>query len=198
MAEDEDFLDLLRRVRAGEEEAAAELVRRYEPAVRRAVRFRLSDSRLRRVCDSADICQAVLGSFFVRAASGQYDLQTPEQLLKLLATMARNKIAKLADRQQAARRDHRRLAAAPVEEHDVLDSDPSPSKKVAARELLAEAHRRLAPDERRLAELRMQGHDWASIAALVGGMPEALRKRLARAIERVATELGLDEVAGGE
>ena len=39
-----------------------------------------------------DICQSVLGSFFVRAATGQYKLETPEHLLKLLTTMARNKL----------------------------------------------------------------------------------------------------------
>ena len=77
--------------RVGHRSTAAELVQRYEPAVRRSVRLRL-DPRLRRVCDSMDICQAVLGSFFVRAASGQYELDTPEQLLRLLTAMARNKL----------------------------------------------------------------------------------------------------------
>jgi hypothetical protein len=37
---------------AGEEEAAAELLRRYEPAIRRTVRARLRESRLRRLLDS--------------------------------------------------------------------------------------------------------------------------------------------------
>jgi hypothetical protein len=39
---------LLDRVRAGDQEAATELVRRYEPALRRVVRLRLRDRRLRR------------------------------------------------------------------------------------------------------------------------------------------------------
>jgi hypothetical protein len=34
----------------------------------------------------------VLGSFFVRAALGQYELNRPEQLFKLLASMAHNKL----------------------------------------------------------------------------------------------------------
>ena len=80
------------RVRAGDEQAATELVRSYEPAIRRAARVRMTDVRLRRVLDSMDICQSVMASFFVRAASGLYDLETPEQLLRLLATMARNTI----------------------------------------------------------------------------------------------------------
>ena len=42
------------------------------------MRIHLRDVRLRRVLDSTDICQSVLASFFVRAALGQYDLDTPE------------------------------------------------------------------------------------------------------------------------
>jgi RNA polymerase sigma-70 factor (ECF subfamily) len=67
MADDNNFADFLRRVRAGDGQAAAELVRRCESAVRVAVRMRLADSRLRRVVDTMDLCQSVLASFFVRA-----------------------------------------------------------------------------------------------------------------------------------
>ena len=51
---------------------------------------------------------------------------------------------------------------------------------------------RLAPDQRQLLELRNQGHDWAAIAAQVGGVAESLREKLARGIDRVVAELGLD------
>src|SRR5436190_19412627 len=102
MSTDLSFTDLIRLIRNGDADAAAELVRRYEPAIRRSLRLRL-DPRLRRTCDSMDICQAVMGSFFVRAASGQYDLETPEELLKLLATMARYKLQKTRRDQYRAR-----------------------------------------------------------------------------------------------
>src|SRR3954466_15961164 len=105
MADDVSFQQLIGRVRKGDEQAAAELVRRYEPAIRRAVRFRLTDPRLRRTCDSMDVAQSVLLSFFVRAASGQYELDTPEQLLTLLVRMAGNKALTRAGGQGAARRD---------------------------------------------------------------------------------------------
>src|SRR5438093_23624 len=42
MSEDLSFPELVRRVRAGDEDAAAELVRRYEPAIRRSIRLRLA------------------------------------------------------------------------------------------------------------------------------------------------------------
>jgi len=46
-----------------------------------------------------------------------------------------------------------------------------------------------------LLDLREQGKEWAEIAALQGAGAEALRKKLGRAIERVAQELGLGETA---
>ena len=72
MAEDASFIDLVRRVRLGDQDAAADMVRRYESAIRYTVRFRL-DPRLRSTLDSMDICQSVMGSFFYRAALGQYE-----------------------------------------------------------------------------------------------------------------------------
>src|SRR5262249_39259404 len=56
------FQDLITRVRAGDRDAAAEFVRRYQPLLRRTVHVRLRDQRLRRVVDSMDVCQSVLGS----------------------------------------------------------------------------------------------------------------------------------------
>jgi RNA polymerase sigma factor (sigma-70 family) len=192
MSDVRDFQDLIRRVRAGDEAAAAELVRRYEPAIRRAVRIRLADTRLARAFDSMDICQSVMASFFVRAALGQYELDVPEQLLKLLATMARHKLADQVDRERAACRDNRRVEEGGAETRALVSPASSPSQQVAARELLHEVQRRLSAEEQQLVELRNQGLDWAAIANQLGGSPEALRKRLARATERIAEELGLD------
>jgi RNA polymerase sigma-70 factor (ECF subfamily) len=192
-----NLADLIRRVRAGEEEAAAELVRRYEPAIRRAVRFRLGNARLGPLLDSMDICQSVLASFFVRAAAGQYELDQPDQLLKLLVGMARNKLAFQARKHHAQRRDVRRVRAVGDDDGQLTAADATPSRKVAARELLVELQRRLSDDERQLVEWRQQGLEWAEIAERLHGSAEALRKKHARALDRVAQELHLDE-AGDE
>jgi RNA polymerase sigma-70 factor (ECF subfamily) len=194
MTDENQFRELIRRVRAGDANAASELVRSYEPAIRRAARIRLVDARLGRVLDSMDICQSVLASFFVRAALGQYELDKPEQLLKLLATMARNKLADHARQEQAGRRDNRRIEAGTAEDRQIAAAGSTPSQRVAAKEILQEVHNRLTADERTLADQRALGREWADIAAEVGGTPEALRKRLSRAIDRVAQELGLDEL----
>jgi RNA polymerase sigma-70 factor (ECF subfamily) len=192
MLEDNPFQELIRRVRAGDEAAAAELVRRYEPTIRRVARVRLADDRLRRQFDSMDICQSVFASFFVRAALGQFELDSPEQLLGLLVSMSRKKVIDHAREEGAARRDYRRRMPEGLEGQDFVAADASPSVEVAAGELLVEFRKRLTDEERRLAEQRAAGRGWAEIAAECGGSPEALRKQLARGIDRVGQELGLD------
>jgi RNA polymerase sigma-70 factor (ECF subfamily) len=188
------FRDLIVRVRSGDARAAEELVRRYEPAIRLAVRVRLTDPALRRRLDSTDICNSVLANFFVRAAAGQFELEQPAQLLRLLTTMARHHVTNLALKHHAARRDCRRLQRGEPDAETFVDPGPSPSQVVAHRELVEAVRQKLSPDERRLAEQRALGRSWAEIAADVGGRPDALRMRLARALDRVVAELGLPEL----
>lgn len=192
MSEDATFCDLMRRVRGGDAAAATELVQTYEPAIRRAVRVRLEDTRLQRLCDSMDICQSVLASFFLRAAAGQYDLEKPEDLFKLLVSMARNKLTDEARRQAADCRGGGRVAAS-LERVDQADPGGTPSEQLSGRELLEEFRKRLSDEERYLANQRALGREWTDLAAEQGDSPGALRKRLERAIDRVTRELGLED-----
>jgi RNA polymerase sigma factor (sigma-70 family) len=191
VSEEDTFRNLIRRVRMGDQEAAAELVRRYEPSIRRVARVRLMDSRLRRTFDSMDICQSVFASFFVRATLGDYELEKPEQLLNLLLDISRKKLADRARAERAARRDYRRVRGEGGA-RELPARDPSPSQELVAKDLLQEVRKRLSAEERQLAEHRTQGHDWNQIAAMLGGSPEALRKKLNRAVERVTRDLGLE------
>lgn len=169
------------------------MVRKYEDAIRRVVRIHLRDARMRRVLDSTDICQSVLASFFVRTALGEYELDTPDQLLGLLATIARNKLANQADRLTAQRRDIRRETS-DGEQHEVVPARASdPSDQVAAKEILEKVRDRLREDERYLAEQRALGREWKDIAQELGSTDVALRKKLTRGLDRVMKELGLDE-----
>src|SRR5262249_21361903 len=121
------FTEFIRRIRAGDEQAAVELVRHYEPLIRREVRLQLEDQRLCRLFDSMDVCQSVLKSSFSRTATGEYDLDTREQLQRLLVTMARNKLASAARSEHRWRRDNRRVAADGAEQLEgVADDAPSP------------------------------------------------------------------------
>jgi DNA-directed RNA polymerase specialized sigma24 family protein len=192
MLEDNAFADFLRRIRAGDDQAAVELVRQFEPLIRTEVRMRLSDPRRYRLFDSMDICQSVLGSFFIRVAAGEYDLQRPEQLVKLLVAITRNKLAFQIRKAHRQRRDVNRLAGVGVEEMEVASSQATPSQCVAGEELLRTFRSRLTDEERSLAELRAQDASWDEVANCMGGTSQGRRKQLARAVDRVSKELGLD------
>jgi RNA polymerase sigma-70 factor (ECF subfamily) len=193
VSESENFRDLLARVRAGDQRAATDLVHQLEPELRRAVRVRLGDPRLRRVVDSVDICQSVLANFFVRVRLGEFDLAQPEQLLRLLLVMARNKLQDRARRQQAQKRDQRRIEGQADGDLDALVGNaPEPGCIVASRDLLEAVRRLLTDEERLLADHRAEGMEWPAIAELVGGQPDTLRKKLNRALDRVTAHLGLE------
>jgi RNA polymerase sigma factor (sigma-70 family) len=189
MAQQISFAKLLAQIRAGNEQAAAQLVRQFEPVIRRELRFRFRASRERLRLDSMDICQSVLANFFVRVATGQYDLKEPDDLVKLLLVMTRNKVTEKARNQYRQRRDTRRTVMQTV---DLPSEDPTPYRVVAGRELLKQVHRLLGEEERRMADLRGKGFSWEEIAATVGGSPGARRKQLTRAVDRIVEELGLD------
>jgi RNA polymerase sigma-70 factor (ECF subfamily) len=184
MAEDDEFPELIRRIRGGDAEAALELIRKYEPAIRREARLRLGPS-LRPFFDSMDLSQSVLGSFFVRIAAGQFELDSPGRLMKLLIVMTRNKV-----REKARKRREGGLGSsepeAAGEDHigRILDQD-----------FLSEFRRRLSVDERFLWDRRGDEASWQHIASELGANPAALRRQYSRAVHRVARELGLEEAS---
>jgi RNA polymerase sigma-70 factor (ECF subfamily) len=194
MSQEEDFVEAIRRIRCGDEQAAAELVRRYEPLIRREVRLHLEDQRLRRLFDSMDVVQSVLASFFVRTAAGEYDLDSPEQLTGLLVQMTHNKLVSAARQQYRHRRDIRRTEVDDDVLQEAASEEPTPSEQVANQELLDALRRQLTSEERQIASLRADGRSWDEVAAALGGNGQARRMQLTRGVERAARELGLEEL----
>jgi RNA polymerase sigma-70 factor (ECF subfamily) len=181
------------RVRAGDADAAANLVRQHERAVRVAVRVRLTDPRLRRQFDSMDVCQSVMASFFVRAAAGQFDLHSPQQLVGLLVKMAQNKLLMQVRRHRTQGRNVGRVESTGEDAPPVADPHPGPERHAEGRELLSQLLDKLGNEERELAQRRALGQEWVEIAKELGGTPQAHRMRLSRAIDRLSTTLGLDD-----
>jgi RNA polymerase sigma factor (sigma-70 family) len=176
-----DFDRFLADLRAGDEQAAAELVRRYEPYLRQVIRVRLTDPCLRRVFDSLDVCQSVLGDFFVRMADGCFQFQDADRMRALLVTMALNR---LIDR---ARRERRHGGGLP-EDFDPLGPAPTPAERTVQCDLVEAIRARLSDRESWVLDQRLQGRTWTEIAALDGGQPDALRMLYARAVARVRRE----------
>lgn len=189
---DDSFMLLMERVRAGEQDAATLLVSRHEAAVRRAIRFRLTDPRMRSLLDSMDICQSAMGSFFIRVAAGQFQVNSPEDLVKLLTTIARNKLV------NHVRRERSRLALKGSAESQALDlstavsAEPDPERFSMTFEQCQAALQLMTPEERELLKHRRQGHAWEQVAEIMNSSPVVLRKQLSRALDRVLQEVGLE------
>jgi RNA polymerase sigma-70 factor (ECF subfamily) len=192
MSDDSAFADLMARVRRGDARAAEELFQQFQSQVRLEVQLRLRDPRLRRVVGDSDLCQSVWLGFFVRARLGEYDLSGPNDLMRLLAGMARNKVAAHARRHSAGRRDFRRSEGLGGTEK-VAARDASPSSVVAGLELAREVISKLSEEERSIADLRASGRKWSEIASEMGGTADARRVQLQRAAGRVGRELGLED-----
>jgi DNA-directed RNA polymerase specialized sigma24 family protein len=192
MSDDNAFSEPMAGVRRGDIRAAEELFHQFEALVRLEVQLRLRDPRLRRLIDDSDVCQSVWLSFFVRARLGEYDIANPSALLRLLAGMARNKVAAQTRRHSAARRDFRRSEALRGAENSPA-KDGSPSSVVAGKELAREARARLSREELAIADLRVAGRKWSEIAQELGGTADARRVQLQRAAGRVGRELGFED-----
>jgi RNA polymerase sigma-70 factor (ECF subfamily) len=193
MAAGDDFSRLLERVKAGDESASAELYRVYAPHVLRMIRVRLTDSRLRQRVDTDDICQSVFGMFFKSASDGQFEIDSSEQLIRLLATMARNRVFHHVGKQQAAKRDLRRGQAGEMHPSFAAIDLLTPDRVAEARETLELLRAELSPEDRYLVDQRAEGRTWAELSDKVGQSADALRVRVRRALARVQTLLEIEE-----
>src|SRR5687767_8694721 len=101
---DKKSLDLIRRVREGDADAATELFDRYVERLMGLVRKRLSTKLARRI-DPDDVVQSAYRSFFVRAREGRFDVSESGDLWRLLAAIAINKVLLNARHHRAEKRN---------------------------------------------------------------------------------------------
>ncbi len=190
------FQEILEQVQAGDEAAADEFVRTYEPYVRQVVRARLRVTRLRRVADSSDFCQAVMASFLIRVSVGEFDLAGSVELKRLLGRMAINKVVDLA-RKPEFRSPVFAVSAPGVKGVEPIAPGPGPATQLALKDMIETVRARLGDNERAISDLRTTGLSWAEVAGRLGEKPAAVRNRLNRALKHIIHELGLEEPEDG-
>lgn len=188
------FLELIRRLRQGDQQAAFELVKSYESVIRVAVRARLHDPVYNRIFDSMDICQSVMASFFPRAMLGQYDFEEPRQLVALLITMAKSKVSNQIRYYRTQRRNVKRdQSQNDTGAEELTGGQPTPSKVILAKELMEQIRQRLSKEEQQIVELRQQGCQWNEVAERMGGTGDARRKQFQRSLKQLTRDLKLDD-----
>ncbi len=185
------FDEQVQLLRTGDSDAIRAFVDKYEPYIRRTIRFRIQRSALRPVADSVDVCQSVLGSVLLRLVAGEYELHHENDLCNLLLAVANKKFLMLARHESAEMRDRGRTRYLSDMPERAETQAQDPSQPLICQELLAQVAARLSPHEAELLRLRREGFSWSEIAGQLGDEPTVLRQRLSRALRNVAAELGI-------
>lgn len=178
-----ELQEFFARIRGGDEEAVEAMLREMDPFLRRVIRMRLHDGRLRRAVDTTDILQSLLEDFLRQPAASERAATSSAELCAYLAAAVRHKV-------QTRLRKERRHAGSLPEEWEPAGPEPDVGRRVEDRDFAAAIRSRLDESARLLLDLRAQGLNWHEVAAKVGGRADALRMRLNRAVAAVLAELG--------
>lgn len=179
-------VDLLRRARAGDDDALNDLFRRHLGPLRRWARGRLP-RWTRDLRDTEDLVQDTLAQTLRRidAFEPRHDGALQAYLRQALINRVRDEV----------RRVTRYPAAGGIEEgDDFRDGSASPLEEAIGKEAVARyeaALQRLRPDERDviIARVEMQ-QSYAQIASAQGkSSPDAARMAVTRALMRLAEEM---------
>jgi RNA polymerase sigma factor (sigma-70 family) len=175
-------------LRSGDGAAVEQLLQQLDPILRRIIRLRLIDGRLRHLLDTMDILQSLLKNFLSRKETGPFSGEGSAELVAYLAAAVHHKIRTKTHRE-------RRHGDSPPEDWDPASSEPPPAEGVEDGDLRQAIRDRLSEQTRQVFDLRMQGLTWAEIAEQVGGQPDALRMRLRRTVATILGELGFEELS---
>src|SRR5262245_22187348 len=191
MAEDDRSGHLVARWREGDQQAAAELFRRYADRLVALAKSRLSRKMAQRV-DPEDVVQSVYRSFFAETREGRYEFERGGDLWQLLVAITLHKLQlqirkntrhkRAVDREQTFGNENGLLGI----EVDLFAREPSPVEAVALAEELEQLMRPLDALHRRMLELRLQAYTLEEIASQTGRTQRTVRRVLDSIKEQLA------------
>lgn len=181
---------LIARWRDGDQQAAAQLFKRYADRLVSLAQSRLP-ARLAQRVDAEDVVQSVYRSFFAGARAGRYELERGGDLWRLLVTITVNKVHRQYTHHNRDKRDARREQ--PIIGDDsllgltgpLLMREPGPLEVVALCDELEGILRDVKPAYRRMVELRLQGYNVFEIAEETGCGERTVR----RVLDKIKTQL---------
>lgn len=183
---------LLRRFRAGEEDAATALYLRYAEHLRSLAKTRGGGPLADRV-DPEDIVQSVFRTFFRRAARDGYDVPEGDDLWKLFLVIALNKIRGAAAFHRAARRDVGRTARLdPERGQDPASTNPSDDHRLLSL-VIEESLEKLPESSREIVRLRVECYEVAEIAERTGRSKRTVERVLQRFRDQLRAALDVED-----
>jgi RNA polymerase sigma-70 factor, ECF subfamily len=186
---------LLARWQKGDQQAATQLFQRHAGRLVLLAKSQLSAKLAHRV-DPEDVVQSVYRSFFVESREGRYRLEHGGDLWQLLVTMTIHKLANEANRLGAQKRSLARERTFGSEDSlfglgvPKLAQAPSAEEAVALADLLEDVLRALAPPQRRIVEMRLQGYHLDEIAEKIPCSLSTVRRVLERIKEQLERDRG--------
>jgi len=188
------FTQLMSRLKDGDQAAAAEVFQRYTRPLM-ALASSQFDSWLRRKVDVEGVVQSALKSFFVRQGEGQFEgLEDWENLWGLLTVITLRKCYRRHEYLHAECRDPAREVArlnpAGSEEEclEAIGREPTPLEAAMLAETVERLLGSLAPPERAILELSLQGYSTTEIADRVNRSKRTVRRVRDRVKHRLEHE----------
>ncbi len=192
----EPEIDLIARVRSGDQDAASELYGRYVSRLLRIVFRQIDSSSVAARLDPEDVVQSAVWSFVRRLREGEFKFDDEEDIWKLLTTVVLNKTRNQIERNLAARRSVNRESR--VEDRDLeeqtlrrLQMQPSISDALAFRETLQQLFAKLDTTDATVLQMRLEGYSQQEIADELDLAARTIRRRLV-GIRSVVAELLTD------
>jgi RNA polymerase sigma-70 factor (ECF subfamily) len=178
---EDSFEAVMRRLRAGDDDAATVVFRRFTHRLMALARTRLQSISGSRA-DIEDVIQSVYKSFFCRYAEGQFDIDDWSELWGLLAVITLRKCANRRTYLQARRRDIRRLVSSSRHDEasgpgcELVDREPTPLEAAALADLVQELFRGLNPPDRQTVSMLLQGYTAQEIANVMTCSERTVRR----------------------
>jgi RNA polymerase sigma-70 factor, ECF subfamily len=174
------FNELMTRLRAGDDEAAARVFERFARRLVGLARSQL-DAKTRGHVDPEDIVQSVYRSFFMRYERGEFHLADWDSLWGMLTVITARKCLNRAAYFRTARRDVRRQV--PLAEGDdsplqLLARDPTPDEAALLTETVQGLMADLDERERTMLSLSLQGYTVQEISPQVGRSERTVQRLL--------------------
>jgi RNA polymerase sigma-70 factor (ECF subfamily) len=193
MADPSPIQALVERCRAGDQDAARELVQLYADRLAALARQRLSQRMGRRI-DPEDVVQSVFRTFFSRSRDGQFQVQEPADLWRLLARITVHKTFRQIAHHKAAKRDVSLETSQgnAAQDHllSLLDHGPTPEEAHQFGDQVEHFQKQLGDTEQRVLELRLQGYKDVEIAQKLKISDRTIRRLMER-VRALAEQEGL-------
>ena len=191
---DVELHTLLAKIAAGDQDAARELLTRYEAEVRLVVRRQLPRI-LRTRFDSLDFLQSVWGSFFrrVRSGTGTNEFEDTRHLVAFLARAAKNKVIdeyrRAASRKGDMHREEPLWNPGDSRPRELAAETDSPSQVAEAHEAMTRLESLVPDDRREILQLKADGLTSREIGERLG----ISERTVQRVIEDLRRRLQLGE-----